>query len=107
MHPLILFDETAAPDLIVTGKIDRVDRHPSGKRRAIDYKVVNSSDLSKKRRRRQSLPGEEGSNWIDLQLPVYRTRLAWLWKRVNVEVGYISACPISLKRQDRCRRGDG
>ena len=39
----------AAPDLIVTGKIDRVDRHPSGKRRAIDYKVVNSSDLSKKR----------------------------------------------------------
>ena len=41
-----------APDLIVTGKIDRVDRHPSGKRRAIDYKVVNSSDLGKKRPRR-------------------------------------------------------
>ncbi|MEC7196732.1 MAG: PD-(D/E)XK nuclease family protein, partial [Planctomycetota bacterium] len=40
---------SAAPDLIVTGKIDRVDRHPSGRRRAIDYKVVNSSDLSKKK----------------------------------------------------------
>ena len=65
---------TAAPDLIVTGKIDRVDRHPSGKRRAIDYKVVNSSDLSKKRAEASHYQVRK-SNWIDLQLPVYRTRL--------------------------------
>ena len=75
---------TAAPDLIVTGKIDRVDRHPSGKRRAIDYKVVNSSDLSKKRAEASHYQVRK-SNWIDLQLPVYRTRLQAL-EEGNVEV---------------------
>ena len=75
---------TAAPDLIVTGKIDRVDRHPSGKRRAIDYKVVNSSDLSKKRAEASHYQVRK-RNWIDLQLPVYRTRLQAL-EEGNVEV---------------------
>ncbi|MGB0325717.1 MAG: hypothetical protein ACPGGL_09330, partial [Phycisphaerales bacterium] len=43
-------------------------------RRAIDYKVVNSSDLSKKRAEASHYQVKK-SNWIDLQLPVYRTRL--------------------------------
>ena len=65
---------TAAPNLIVTGKIDRVDRHASGKRRAIDYKVVNTSDPAKKRAEASHYQAKK-KKWIDLQLPVYRTRL--------------------------------
>lgn len=64
----------AAPNVIVTGKIDRVDRHSSGRRRAIDYKVVNTSNLVKKRAEASHYHVRK-KNWIDLQLPVYRTRL--------------------------------
>ena len=64
----------AAPNVIVTGKIDRVDRHSSGRRRAIDYKVVNTSNLTKKRAEASHYQVRK-KNWIDLQLPVYRTRL--------------------------------
>ena len=71
IDPLV---RAAAPGVIVTGKIDRVDRHLTGKRRAIDYKILNASDLSKKR----SSPShyqDKKKKWTDLQLPAYRTRL--------------------------------
>ena len=93
-----------APNLIVTGKIDRVDRHCSGKRRAIDYKVVNTSDLSKKRAEASHYQARK-SSWIDLQLPVYRTRLQAL-EEGDIEVALallphqVSKTEVDIARWD-------
>ncbi len=53
----------------ITGRIDRVDRHPELGYRLLDYKFGDSGDKPEKTHRRGPAHDKE---WIDLQLPLYR-----------------------------------
>ena len=84
-----------APEIVVTGVIDRVDRHDDGRRYAFDYKTGN--DGSKTAEKAHRIVSREGDiHWLDLQLPLYRQRLLED-EAGEVEVGYI-LLPQHLKK---------
>ena len=90
--PLI---RNVAPEILVTGKIDRVDRHRDGQRRAFDYKTGN--DGTKTAEKTHRIVSKEGEiQWLDLQLPLYRQRLLEDGTG-DVEVGFI-LLPQHLKK---------
>ena len=57
---------------VVTGRIDRVDRHPTGGSRLLDYKSAEQS-VTPEQAHRAGKRGER--RWIDLQLPLYELML--------------------------------
>jgi ATP-dependent helicase/nuclease subunit B len=75
--------------LIVRGKVDRIDRHPDGRVRVIDYKTsdkqvapieahlasLRADDLGRADWLKTDFNGRE-KRWVDLQLPLYRRALA-------------------------------
>ena len=85
----------AAPEIVVTGKIDRVDRHSDGRRRAFDYKTGNNGSVTAEGAHREVKDGDI-VQWFDLQLPLYRQRLLEDGTG-EVEVGYI-LLPQHLKK---------
>jgi hypothetical protein len=71
-------------EVIVDGRIDRIDRHrESGHHLILDYKISDSRPDPENRHRKNK--GE----WIDLQLPLYRRMAAGFGVDSNVQVGYI------------------
>jgi RecB family exonuclease len=66
----------------ITGRIDRVDRHPSGEWTIFDYKTGESGDPPDKTHLYKD-------DWIDLQLPLYRRLAGALKIGGSVRLGYI------------------
>ena len=69
----------------IHGRIDRIDRHPDGRIRVLDYKTSEKPvELSKKRKK--------DGTWTDLQLPLYDhlLRLKRNMPDARIELGYIS-----------------
>ena len=61
-HASLIVDGTPR---VISGRIDRIDRHPDGRIAIIDYKTSESADGPEKIHR-----GKDGV-WRDLQLPLY------------------------------------
>ena len=57
---------TAAGDMAISGKIDRVDAHEEHGWAVLDYKTTDNGDGPESAHRRSG-------RWVDLQLPLYRT----------------------------------
>ena len=75
---------TAKPDpMRITGKIDRIDRHPDGRVAILDYKTGEKVQPP----RRTHQVREE---WTDLQLPLYRHLVRELGLGDSVELAYVS-----------------
>ena len=72
--------------VVLTGRIDRIDRHPDLGFRIIDYKTGDSAADPEKTHRTGRSPDKQ---WVDFQLPMYR----WLTEDVigdgPVELGYV------------------
>jgi hypothetical protein len=68
--------------LELSGKIDRIDRHPDGRWAILDYKTGD-----KKRTPREAHRRKDGS-WIDLQLPLYRRLAGELALGGEPQLGY-------------------
>ena len=93
--------------LRLVGRIDRLDHHPERGFRALDYKTGQKGESATKAHRKGrrltsgARNGEWKGDWIDLQLPLYRTLLASLpssafGARVEVapdQLGYITLAP--------------
>jgi len=93
--------------LQLVGRIDRLDLHPERGFRALDYKTGQKAESATKAHRKGrrltsgARSGEWKGDWIDLQLPLYRTLLASLpstvfGARVEVapdQLGYITLAP--------------
>ena len=94
-EPIAPLIRAVAPEIVVTGKIDRVDRHIEGRRRAFDYKTGNDGSATAENAHRK-VPKEGDIQWFDLQLPLYRQRLLEDGTG-EVEVGYI-LLPQHLKK---------
>ena len=93
--PIAPLIREVAPEIVVTGKIDRVDRHSDGSRRAFDYKTGNDGSVTAESAHRKVF--KDGDiQWFDLQLPLYRQRLLEDGTG-EVEVGYI-LLPQHLKK---------
>jgi len=89
--------------LTVSGKIDRIDRHPDGRVRVLDYKTGDRAQtpaeahLRPVRAEEAELPawrlaesgGGKARAWADLQLPLYRRAVAAEWGDA-VECGYFN-----------------
>ena len=93
--PIAPLIRAVAPEIVVTGKIDRVDRHSDGRRRAFDYKTGNAGTVTAESAHRKVYKDGE-VQWFDLQLPLYRQRLLEDGTG-EVEVGYI-LLPQHLKK---------
>ncbi len=64
---LVPFEVEGAPaDVQLKGKIDRIDWHPDGRWRVIDYKTASKAKSPK-----QAHYPSEKAGWKDLQLPLY------------------------------------
>ena len=75
-----------APFMIV-GKVDRIDHHPEQGWRILDYKTGDTARSPDKGHR----SGARGqSQWVDLQLPLYRDLYAPMMGAARVELGYIN-----------------
>jgi len=73
----------------ISGRIDRIDQHAeTGAWRIIDYKTSDSGKKPEQIHRKSTGRGEP-KEWIDLQLPLYRTLAEPLGVCGEVEVGYI------------------
>ena len=78
--------ETFGSPIVVSGKIDRIDRHPSGRIRLVDYKTSDTAALPEERHAAPVRPGtpdyalwERNGRQVrfrDLQLPLYRLLVA-------------------------------
>ncbi|MEY3022148.1 MAG: ATP-dependent helicase/nuclease subunit [Planctomycetota bacterium] len=93
VHPAIRIGRS--PDgrrLLVTGRIDRVDRHADGRYRALDYKSSASGEgpAAVHLKGRGAL---EKRQWKDLQLPLYRRLLASVGIDVGSRLGYVVLAP--------------
>ena len=71
----------------VTGQVDRIDHHPDGRWRLIDYKTSDSAKPPMKTHRKR-VDGE--NRWVDLQLPLYLDLSAELRGGASAELGYIN-----------------
>jgi ATP-dependent helicase/nuclease subunit B len=73
---------------ILTGRIDRMDRHQdTGMLRIMDYKTSESS-ISPDKKHRIKLP-DKTMQWLDLQLPLYRVLAASEIYDDKVQLGYL------------------
>jgi hypothetical protein len=70
----------------ITGKIDRIDEHPDGRRRVIDYKT---SDAAKHPHQTHTRLIDGQRQWVDLQLPLYLDLVEYS-DRATIEVGYLN-----------------
>ncbi|MBT4694513.1 MAG: hypothetical protein HOB73_14335 [Planctomycetaceae bacterium] len=76
------------PDLIVRGRIDRIDYHAASSSWSIfDYKSSESCQQPEKVHRCKDAP-----YWKDLQLPLYRHIAKSLTGSAEVRLGYINIC---------------
>lgn len=84
-HPLALpMGEVAT----LVGRVDRIDRHPNGNLRLIDYKTGDTPADPKRNR----VGRGENQRWIDFQLPCYRRMVesaGLVGSTTSVEVGYV------------------
>jgi hypothetical protein len=72
----------------LVGRVDRIDRHErSGAWAMFDYKTGDKPTPPDKAHRRNS--AVEGSEWIDLQLPLYRHLAGSLGIEGEIQLGYI------------------
>lgn len=71
----------------ITGRIDRIDRHPDGLHRLIDYKT---SDTAKSPEQAHHKREQGVKTWADLQLPIYIDLARSLGIEDGIEVGYIN-----------------
>ena len=74
-------------DVKLKGRIDRIDRHPEGKWRVIDYKTSSQAVTPDK-----AHFGKRSGEWKDLQLPLYVKLLP--------ELGDIAGGPMSAEHTD-------
>jgi hypothetical protein len=74
---------------VVSGRLDRVDRHPTGGARLLDYKSAEQS-ITPEQAHRAGKRGER--RWIDLQLPLYELMLRQrgLGADVAIELGFVN-----------------
>jgi ATP-dependent helicase/nuclease subunit B len=80
--PEPVFLEVDGSALEVSGKIDRIDRHPDGRWAILDYKTGD-----RRRTPREAHQKRDGS-WMDLQLPLYRLLARGLGFSGEPELGY-------------------
>ncbi|MCG8653055.1 MAG: PD-(D/E)XK nuclease family protein, partial [Pirellulales bacterium] len=79
----------------LTGRFDRIDRHPDGRWAILDYKTHRHRPEKK-----HLIHTQEGDVWIDLQLPLYRMMIPFLGidaQAGNVQLGYFN---IAEKEED-------
>lgn len=60
--------------MIIRGRFDRIDRHPSGAWAILDYKTHGHPPRKKHLKR----VGQGSYRWVDLQLPIYRLMIPYL-----------------------------
>lgn len=72
-------------DVLLIGRIDRIDRHRDGRVLLLDYKTAK--DAKSPEKVHQAGRSSE-RRWVDLQLPLYR-RLAMSVAGVDASVGYV------------------
>ncbi|MCC6409564.1 MAG: PD-(D/E)XK nuclease family protein [Planctomycetes bacterium] len=75
----------AAGALQLVGRVDRIDQHATtGRWRVIDYKTSDSGKTPKETHLRRK------TEWIDLQLPLYRRLVRELCGDAPIELGYVA-----------------
>jgi hypothetical protein len=83
-------DVDGAP-FVVSGRIDRVDRHPTAGVRLLDYKSAEQSATPEQAHR---AGGRGERRWVDLQLPLYelmlRQRAGMELTGVEIELGFVN-----------------
>jgi hypothetical protein len=70
--------------IVISGKLDRVDRHPDGRWAVLDYKTGDRKRTPREAHRRR----DRDKSWIDLQLPLYRLLARGLGFAGEPELGY-------------------
>ncbi|MGQ9562296.1 MAG: PD-(D/E)XK nuclease family protein [Thermogutta sp.] len=84
--PVVL--EVDEKPIRLLGRIDRIDQHrETGKFLILDYKVVETDNVTPEQNHRKKVAGERV--WIDLQLPLYRLLAKELVEQAEVDLGYI------------------
>lgn len=79
----VLLDVDGQP-MQITGKLDRIDRHPDGRWAILDYKTGDRRRTPRDAHRRK----DKARSWIDLQLPLYCLLAAQLGLEGEPELGY-------------------
>jgi hypothetical protein len=82
--PAPVFLEVDGTPLEISGKIDRIDRHPDGRWAILDYKTGDRKKSPRDAHRRK----DREKSWIDLQLPLYRLLARGLDLPGEPELGY-------------------
>ncbi|MEC7564285.1 MAG: PD-(D/E)XK nuclease family protein [Planctomycetota bacterium] len=79
---------TDHPELLVHGRIDRIDHHPNtGDWAIFDYKSSETAQTPKQAHNTSVTPF-----WVDLQLPLYRHLAKELTGESKIQLGYINIC---------------
>jgi RecB family exonuclease len=68
----------------ISGKLDRIDRHPDGRWAILDYKTGDKKKSPRDAHRKK----DKAKSWIDLQLPLYRLLARGLDLAGEAELGY-------------------
>lgn len=80
--------ETKSGEMLVHGRIDRIDHHPDLGCRLIDYKTSDTAKAPEKVHFRGKAP--DITEWFDLQLPLYRDLVAGsLYAKEALSLGYV------------------
>ena len=70
----------------IAGRIDRIDRHEDGRWRIADYKTRDTAMSPEKTHQRKC---ETGTEWVNLQLPLYRVLAATVGVAGDTQLGFI------------------
>jgi len=79
--------EVDGETFVVTGRVDRVDRHPTAGRRLLDYKSAEQAATPEQAHR--SGP-RDSRRWIDLQLPLYERMLRQRGIEGDLRLGFVN-----------------
>jgi hypothetical protein len=82
--PEPVFLDVDGRPLQVSGKLDRVDRHPDGRWAILDYKTGERRRTPREAHRKK----DKDKTWLDLQLPLYRLLAKDLGLAGEPELGY-------------------
>ncbi len=82
--PAPVFLEVDGRPVQISGKLDRIDRHPDGRWAILDYKTGDRRRTPREAHRRR----DKEKSWIDLQLPLYHLLAGGLGLAGEPELGY-------------------